>query len=111
MAAVQLAVVVWRGDVPVRLRVGAAGGGAGDEEVVVLRVPRDAGRDSAQALPAALAGRAGRVRALEVRSALLKTLPGWVGELAGLQELDLHGCSGLTGLPESVGGLTGLQER
>jgi hypothetical protein len=39
----------------------------------------------------------------------LTGLPESLGGLMELQTLNLKGCSGLTGLPESLGGLTGLQ--
>ena len=39
----------------------------------------------------------------------LTGLPESLGGLTGLQTLDLGGCEGLTGLPESLGGLTRLQ--
>ena len=31
------------------------------------------------------------------------------GEMTGLQTLNLHGCSGLKALPESMGEMTGVQ--
>jgi hypothetical protein len=36
-------------------------------------------------------------------------LPEWLGGLTGLQTLNLGVCKGPTGLPEWLGGLTGLQ--
>ena len=81
--------------VVLRLRVRQWGG----ERIEVVRVQPDAVDLSAHkglvVLPEELRRCAGRVRELKVESEVMKALPGWVGELTGLQTLNLYWCSGL----------------
>jgi len=50
------------------------------------------------------------VLVIRVSSPYLVALPEWLGDLAMIEELNLHGCVGLTGLPERMGDLKGLKE-
>eukprot|EP00253_Pinus_taeda_P021417 PITA_21417 len=62
-----------------------------------------------QTLPESIGNLSG-LQSLDLRScSSLQTLPDSVGNLSGLQSLDLRSCSSLQTLPDSVGNLSGLQ--
>ena len=48
------------------------------------------------------------MRELKVESTVLEMLPEWLGELCGLETLNLGSCNALMALPASLGALTGL---
>ena len=48
------------------------------------------------------------MRELKVDSTVLEMLPEWLGELCGLETLNLGSCNALMALPASLGALTGL---
>jgi len=50
-----------------------------------------------------------QVLVIKLSSSLLKTLPEWLGDLTGLEQLNLEECYWLKVLPERLGDLTGLQ--